>query len=89
MTSERIFTLALKDRKSFYGKMKVIERDREKLLQSYNTIVCKLDSCGNFKRLWSGWSATTQRHVNAFVDYYGMPELGGKSAWEKMEVVKQ
>lgn len=84
--SEHIFTLTPRDRKSFYGKMKVIERDSEKLLQSYGTIVCKLDSCGNFKRLWSGWSATTQRHVNAFVDYYDMPELGGKSAWTKMKV---
>ena len=84
--SERIFTLTPKDRKSFYGKMKVIERNGEKLLQSYGTIVCKLDSCGNFKRLWNGWSATTQRHVNAFVDYYGLPKYGGKSAWTKMKV---
>lgn len=82
----KTFYLAPNDgRKSFYGKAVVIERDGEKLLQSYNTIVCKVDSCGNFKRLWNGWSATTQRHVNAFVDYYGLPQYGGKSAWKKME----
>ena len=84
--SERIFTLTPKDRKSFYGNMKVIERNGDKLLQSYNTIVCKIDACGNFKRPWDDWSATTRRHVNALGDYYGMPEHGGKSAWEKMEV---
>ena len=32
--------------KSFYGKAKVIEKDGEMLLQSYDTTVCKIDECG-------------------------------------------
>lgn len=38
--------------KSFYGKAKVIEKDNgEKVLQSYNTEVCKITSGGEFVRL--------------------------------------
>ena len=35
-------------RKSFYGKAKVIECEGENFLQSYNTIVCKVDKNGKF-----------------------------------------
>ena len=38
--------------KSFYGKAKVIERDGETVLQSYDTAVCKIDKSGEFVRLW-------------------------------------
>lgn len=34
--------------KSFYGKAKVIETDNgEKVLQSYNTFVCRITAAGN------------------------------------------
>lgn len=51
---ERIFELpCLDSHKSFYGKAWVKEcANGERLLQSYNTIVCKIDVQGHFVRLW-------------------------------------
>ena len=73
-------------RKSFYGKAEVIERDNGDIeLRSYNTIVARIRN-GNFERLWSGYSATTMRHVNAFLDYFGISG-GGKAWWMEQEVM--
>lgn len=73
-------------RKSFYGKARVIEKDNgEKVLQSYNTEVCKVTSGGQFVRLWSGYSATTMRHVNSFIDLVGIAG-GGKAWWDAQTV---
>ena len=59
--------------KSFYGKAKVIEMDNgEKVLQSYNTFVCRITAAGRFVRMWGGYSATTMRHVNSFLLFYDM-----------------
>lgn len=72
-------------RKSFYGKAVVFEKDNgEKILQSYNTEVCKITS-GEFVRLWSGYSATTMRHVNSFLQRFGIPG-GGKAWWDALPV---
>ena len=39
--------------KSFYGKAKVIETENgEKVLQSYNTFVCRITAAGRFVRMW-------------------------------------
>ena len=74
--------------KSFYGKAKVIEKDNgEKVLQSYNTEVCKISGNGEFVRLWDGYSVTTMRHVNSFLSFFGMSG-GGKSWWEAQNVRK-
>ena len=69
--------------KSFYGKAKVIE----KVLQSYNTEVCKIGSNGKFVRLWGGYSVTTMRHVNSFLSFFGIP--GGGKAWWNMQPVEK
>lgn len=69
--------------KSFYGKAKVIEEDGETLLQSYDTIVCKITAGNRFVRLWSGYSVTTMRHINAFVEMFGIPG-GGKKWWDNL-----
>lgn len=37
--------------KSFYGKAKVIEKDGETLLQSYDTTVCKIDKSPTAARI--------------------------------------
>ena len=72
--------------KSFYNKAKVTELDNGDIeLTSYNTIVCRIRN-GKFERLWDGYSATTMRHINAFVDFYGI-EGGGKAWWTKLECV--
>lgn len=71
--------------KSFYGKANVIETDGETLLQSYDTIVCKIDKSGEFVRMWEGYSATTMRHINAFIEMFGIPG-GGKTWWDMQPV---
>ena len=72
--------------KSFYGKAKVIEKDNgEKVLQSYNTEVCKITSGGEFVRLWSGYSVTTMRHVNSFLTFFNLSG-GGKAWWDAQTI---
>ena len=52
--------------KSFYKKAIVLVYDEKIVLKSYDTLVCEFD--GNFlKKLWNGYSATTQKHINAFI----------------------
>lgn len=70
--------------KSFYGKAKVEERGEEKILHSYGTPVATI-SGGSFTRLWWGYSATTMRHVNSFLEHYGFRE-GGKAFWDACPV---
>ena len=74
--------------KSFYGKAKVIETENgEKVLQSYNTEVCKISCNGEFVRMWEGYSTTTMRHVNSFLSFFGISG-GGKAWWEAQSVGK-
>ena len=58
-------------RQSFYGKAYVGRRANGNLvLLSYVTEVAEWD--GNaVTRLWAGMSATTRRHIAAFLDYVG------------------
>lgn len=84
----RIYELtpaAMTAQKSFYGKAKVIETDGETLLQSYDITVCKIDKSGEFVRMWSGYSATTMRHINAFIEMFGISG-GGKKWWDALPV---
>lgn len=70
---------------SFYGKARVITcKDGSVYLRSYDTIVGKIKD-GRFHRLWDGYSATTIRHVNAFIAFHGI-QGGGKAWWESMSV---
>lgn len=75
--------------KSFYGKAKVIETDNgEKVLQSYNTFVCRITAAGRFVRMWDGYSATTMRHVNSFLSLYDVAG-GGKAWWNALPVAEK
>lgn len=72
--------------KSFYGKAKIIETENgEKVLQSYNTFVCKITSSGEFVRLWSGYSVTTMRHINSFLQLFDIAG-GGKAWWDAQKI---
>lgn len=72
--------------KSFYGKARIIEKDSgEIILQSYDTEVCKITPGGEFVRLWDGYSLTTMRHINAFIELFNISG-GGKSWWDSLEV---
>lgn len=82
----RIFELCAYDAKSFYGKAKVIECEEGRYLQSYDTLICFLSYGGTFEKLWDGYSATTMRHINAFMRFIGCPSLGGKAWWNKLQV---
>lgn len=54
-------------RKSFYGKAVVmIDENGNETLYSYNTPIIKRLISGELVKLWSGWSATTGRHIAAF-----------------------
>ena len=65
--------------KSYYGKAKVHEDDDFIVLQSYETDVLAIDKEQNkIVRLWSGWSATTAKHVNDFLLQNGFPKLSKK-----------
>jgi hypothetical protein len=73
------------NQKSFYGKAIVIKKDNGDIeLKSYNTIVARIHN-GQFQRLWSGYSATTMKHINAFLDVFGI-DGGGKAWWTSLEV---
>lgn len=75
------------NRKSFYHKAEVIERDNGDIeLRSYETIVARIRN-GKFERLWSGYSMTTMNHINSFLDTFGI-EGGGKAWWTSLEVVE-
>ena len=77
------------NRKSFYGKCRVIETRSRTYLQSYNTMVCYWDNnTSKFARTWSGYSVTTMRHINAFMRYLGL-NLGGKTWWNSLEYKKE
>ena len=73
-------------RKSFYGKAQIIEPESgSKLLKSYSTIVASVDASGGFHRHWEGFSATTMRHVNSFLDFCSL-HGGGKAWWNNCPV---
>lgn len=75
-------------RKSFYGKATVMEyRTGEKILRSYDTDVARITADGSFLRTWTGWSATTARHVNEFRVQNGFTSLS-KKEWERLPVSK-
>ena len=74
--------------KSFHGKAIVIKTTRGGvLLKSYDTIVCEVNRAGRFVRHWGGYSATTMRHINAFLAAFGV-EGGGKAWWDALPVEK-
>ena len=84
-----IYDVAHCDRKSFYGKAKIIETESAYYLLSYQTIVCKVDKeSKTFTRFWAGYSATTMRHINGFLDDMGI-EGGGTAWYRKQEVQKE
>ena len=54
-------------RKSFCGKAVVVVEDNgTETLYSYGTPIIKRLVSGELVKLWSGWSATTGRHIQAF-----------------------
>ena len=84
------------NQKSFYGKAIVTVSHyngavTRLVLESYGTEVAmvRIDKCGlaYVRRLWSGYSATTMRHVNEFIMQAGFPKLSA-CAWRDMQLGK-
>lgn len=55
--------------KSFYSKAKVIEKDNG----------------GEFVRMGDGYSSTTMRHINSFLELVGISG-GGKAWWDAQPI---
>lgn len=68
--------------KSFNRKAKVIEYNGALYLQSYDTIVAKIEN-GEYK-IYGWYSETTKRHINDFLMQNGFEALNKK---EMMEVI--
>ena len=63
-------------RASFYKKAKIIEYNKALYLQSYDTIVAKIE---NGKAIVNGWySQTTARHINEFLRQNGFETMTKK-----------
>lgn len=72
------------NRKSFYGKAKVLENGTKYTLYSYEIPVIEYNKItGEVKRLWSGYSFTTMRHVNSFLRHFYL-KGGGKKWWDTL-----
>lgn len=74
--------------KSYYKKAIVKPvNDASFVLQSYKTDVCKLfwiDGNAYFVKLWGGYSATSMKHINSFLSFFGFPQYGGKKWWDNL-----
>lgn len=66
------------NRKSFYGKCRVIEENGVSQLESYDTIVAEYNPRENKMRVFGFYSKTTASHINAFLDFYGFKTCSKK-----------
>lgn len=74
-------------RKSFYGKARVEVKDNgDKLLWSYNTMVCKISQGGAF--VFGTYSATTLRHIKEFLKQNGFEATTKKQIMRDYEVTE-
>ena len=65
-----------------------IETGNAIYLQSYDTIVCRINKTldsGKFFRMWGGYSVTTMKHINTFRESHGLTKLS-KKEWESLTV---
>ena len=71
---KQIFELSpTNGRKSFNNKAKVIVENGKAELLSYDTIVAEIDlETKQYKQLWEGKSNTTNSHIKAFKNFYGI-----------------
>lgn len=83
-------TPVTRGQKSYCNRAHVITLSNGvRLLKSYDTIVCGINTRGHFFRLWAGWSATTAKHVDSFVLTYTDRARGiNKKEWEAMPIEK-
>lgn len=84
--AKEVFELKPLYQKSFYGKAKVVVLENgNEVLYSYGTpIIYKDLNKDRVYRLWNDWSATTGRHIKAFI---GLNKKGYQALeYRKMEI---
>lgn len=84
--NSKIYLNPVDSRKSFYGKCYIVKNPINGMIDcySYDTRVASYNpDNGHFLRRWSGYSATTMRHVNSFAAYCGI-KAGGKKWWDSL-----
>ena len=65
----------------------VIKDGNTVYLQSYDTIILSVNiATGKIKKLWDGYTATTLKHVNAFLKGFNGQQFNKKS-WENFTEV--
>lgn len=64
--------------KSFYGKAQMIREGNKTRLKSYNTIVAEYNHKTNTVEVFGWYSATTARHINSFLNYFGFDTMSEK-----------
>lgn len=63
----------------------ILETEEGHVIFDYGTPVLAVDSLGKYRRLWDGWSITTQRHINKALATLAMDGIS-KSDWYEMPV---
>lgn len=62
--------------KSYYHKAEIEENEGVLILYSYGTKVAEINTKTNeFSYLWEGYSATTARHINEFLQQNGFCKM--------------
>lgn len=79
-----MFLNPIDGRKSFYGKARVTIEGNTITLISYTTKVMRIED-GKIIRMWNGYSATTQRHVNSFLAMFADGQKG-KAFWDSLPI---
>ena len=81
-----VVNLEPSNRKSFYGKAKAITKGapsvRKTYLQSFDTIVAEYNPKSKKMKIYDWYSSTTARHINAFLDYFGYPNMSKREILE-------
>lgn len=78
-----------RNQKSFYGKTRCLMTEKGWYLLSYDTIVCALFSNDQgeinvLRRYWMEYSATTAKHINAFLYNFKLRTIN-KKEWESLK----
>lgn len=70
---------------SFNNRASISKKGNVYTLTSYKTKVLSFDTeTGEIKKLWNGYSVTTLKHINLFLQYFNIPGLN-KREWIELE----
>ena len=84
----KVYDLQPINQKSFYGKARILDNGKQKTLVSYDTVICSFTNDGIFIPFWIDYSATTMKHINAFMYSIGLNSFN-KKKWLSLEYNKE